>query len=249
MRRNAMQATIGQATTGQAATAWGWMRRQADIAGPTGYDGGRGSAAGVGGAIAVHALVIGLWLLIPKEMIDTILPRPFETYAVPQDKAPPPEPTEPVTEPTTRTRATQQTPTATDPVVTLPPGDPVITGTDSGGTGVETGPVIILPPADPPAAPVMVDAAIDPRALPMFQPDYPGAMIRQGMEGTVTVRVSISAEGRVTDIARIAASDESFWLATQRHALRQWRFRPATRDGVPVASTKQLTVRFTLTDR
>ena len=35
----------------------------------------------------------------------------------------------------------------------------------------------------------------------------------------------------------------------QRHALRKWRFRPATRDGVAVASTKVLTVRFTLNDR
>ena len=254
MRTNAMQATqgqpmIGQAATGRQGTAWRWMRRQADIAEPSGYGSGRGSPVGIGGAIVVHALVIGVWLLIPKEMIDTVLPRPFETYAVPQDKAPPPEPTEPVTEPASRTRASDPMPTATDPVVTVPMGDPVVTGTDSGGAGVEPGPDIILPPADPPRAAVLVDAAIDPRALPAFQPDYPGAMIRQGMEGTVTVRVSISAEGRVTDIARIAASDESFWIATQRHALRKWRFRAATRDGLAVASSKVLTVRFTLTDR
>ena len=65
----------------------------------------------------------------------------------------------------------------------------------------------------------------------------------------VTVRVTINAEGRVTDIARVSATDESFWLATQRHALRKWRFRPATRDGVPVETTKTMIVRFTLTDR
>lgn len=243
MRKNAMQATMGQA-----GAAWRWMRRQADIAEPSGYGGGRGSPVGIGGAIAVHALVIGLWLLIPKEMIETVLPRPFETYAVPQDKAPPPEPTEPVTEPTSLTRATDPLPTATDPVVTLPLGGPVLTGghDDELVLSPRFEPPVI---ADPPVAPVMVDAAIDPRALPAFQPDYPGAMIRQGMDGTVTVRVMISAEGRVTDIARIAASDESFWHATRRHALRAWRFRPATRDGVAVASSKLLTVRFTLTDR
>ncbi|MBJ7378170.1 energy transducer TonB, partial [Sphingobium sp.] len=71
----------------------------------------------------------------------------------------------------------------------------------------------------------------------------------QGLEGAVTVRVTISAEGRVTAIEKVSATDESFWAATQRHALRKWRFRPATRDGVAVVSTKILTVRFTLTER
>jgi protein TonB len=96
---------------------------------------------------------------------------------------------------------------------------------------------------------VVIDASIDPRARAAFQPDYPGTMIRQGVEGAVTVRMGIGADGRVTDIEKISATDESFWLATRRHALREWRFRPATRDGVPIASTRVLTVRFTLTDR
>ena len=39
---------------------------------PSGYRGGTGSSVGIGGAIAVHALVIGAWLLIPKEVIDTV---------------------------------------------------------------------------------------------------------------------------------------------------------------------------------
>jgi protein TonB len=94
----------------------------------------------------------------------------------------------------------------------------------------------------------MVDASIDPRVLAMFQPDYPGAMVRQGMEGKVTVRVTIGADGRVIDVERLSATDEAFWLATQRHALRKWRFRPATRDGVAVSSSKVLTVHFRLAD-
>ena len=125
---------------------------------------------------------------------------------------------------------------------------PDLVGSSSPGDGLIPMPPYI-PPPPPMPDPVLTEATIDPRALAAFQPDYPGAMIRQGQEGKVTVRVTISAEGRVTDIEKIAASDESFWLATQRHALRKWRFRPATRDGVAVAATKILTVRFTLTDR
>ena len=52
----------------------------------------------------------------------------------------------------------------------------------------------------------------------------------------------------MTGIERLSATDEAFWIATQRHALRKWRFRPATRDGVPTASSKLLTIHFRLTD-
>lgn len=48
-----------------------------------------------------------------------------------------------------------------------------------------------------------------------FHPHYPGAIIRQG---AVTVCVTLSPQGRVTDIENFSASDESFRLATQRHA-------------------------------
>ena len=223
---------------------------QAEVIRPSGYQGSRGSSFGIGGAIAVHALAVGVWLMIPQEMIDTVFtPPPLITTNVPLRDPPPPEQTEPTTTKRIPTRPTEQRPTTVDPIVPSSGGDSVLTGSTGSGEGIDPGPTIILPPADPPREPVTVDAAIDPRALSAFQPDYPGAMIRQGMEGSVTVQVTINAQGRVTDIARIAASDESFWRATERHALRKWRFRPATRDGVAVATTKILTVRFTLTDR
>jgi protein TonB len=217
---------------------------------PARYGAGRKSPLGLGGTVAVHGLLIGAFLLIPKEVIDVFTPSdPIETRNIFL-----PKPPEPVVEKKTdakvqtRPQPREQT-TVTDPLIDLPKGDPPLTGTEGSGTG--TGPVqpYIPPPPPPLANPVLTEPAIDPRALSAFQPDYPGAMIRQGQEGTVTVRVTISAEGRVTDIEKVSATDESFWSATQRHALRKWRFRPATRDGVAVASSKILTVRFTLTER
>ena len=82
-----MRLSIMQAAIGHRHIAGG-----GDKPAPSGYRGGTGSSVGIGGAIAVHALVIGAWLLIPKEVIDTVITRPFETYAVPEEKAPPPEP-------------------------------------------------------------------------------------------------------------------------------------------------------------
>lgn len=246
MRTNVIQSVAGQESAGLGSI--GRMLRNRTVASSDGYGRGRPSPVGIGGAIAVHALVIGAWLLMPKEIIETFTSHPFETYAVPEDKTPPPEATTEKADPVPM-RPTRQTPTVTDPVVIVPHADPVVTGEGGTGDAIDPIPTILTPPTDHPHQPTLTEAAIDPRALSAFQPDYPGAMIRQGMEGVVTVRVTISPEGRVTDIHRIAASDESFWLATQRHALRKWRFRAATRDGVAVSSSRILTVRFTLTDR
>ncbi|BBD99277.1 energy transducer TonB [Sphingobium amiense] len=212
------------------------------------YGAGRRSPLGLGGTVAVHALLVAGFLLLPKEVIDIVRPSPpISTYAVPEDP-PPPEnrPDKPVdAKMPVQPQPQPQRPTATDSEITLP-RDAGLTG---GGGDLSKPLPPYFPPPLPPADPVLTDAQIDPRALPAFQPDYPGAMIRQGLDGKVTVRVSIGADGRVTAIEKISASDDSFWETTQRHALRKWRFRPATRDGVPVASTKVLTVRFTLTDR
>lgn len=211
------------------------------------YGAGRKSPLGLGGTVAVHALVVGAFLLIPKEVIDIVRqPPPLVTKNIPLPPEPQPTPPQPL-DSKTSAQPRPERPTAPRPEVSMP-SDPPLTGTgDPIGSGPLTPPYI--PPPPPIPEPVLTEPQIDPRALPAFQPDYPGAMIRQQVEGKVTVRVSISAEGRVTAIEKVSATDESFWLATERHALRKWRFRAATRDGVPVPSTKVLTVRFTLTDR
>lgn len=218
------------------------------VSGVRGGYGAKRSPIGLTGTIAVHALVVGAFLLMPKETITTIFdPPPLITKNIPLKAPPPPQPEEqPTTNAKTPSKPIEVRPTAVDPVVPLT-WDPPISGWDKPGTAIDPGPTIILPPADLPRDPVLTDPIIDPRAQAGFQPDYPGTMIRQGVEGSVTVRVSIGPDGRVTAIERIAATDDSFWLATQRHAMKKWRFRPATRDGVPVASSKVLTVRFTLT--
>jgi protein TonB len=116
------------------------------------------------------------------------------------------------------------------------------------GTGSGTGPVVepVRPP-DPPTL-VLVQARPDPRYAGLFQPPYPPAMLRMQMEGSVTVRVTIAPDGRVTDVALVSAADPAFFEATRRQALARWRFTPATRDGQAISSEKLMTVRFNLTD-
>ena len=221
--------------------------RAASSEGFSGYSGGKRSPIGIGGAIAIHALVVGAYFLMPKEMIRTFDPPPFTTYDVPETSPPPPEKPKPETDSKIRPRASTQPTTVPDRVIDTPTGGFRATADDHPASDTGAGP--ITPPYIPPVPdPVLTEASIDPRALAAFQPDYPGAMIRQGMEGKVTVRVTIGPDGRVIDIERLSATDDAFWLATQRHALRKWRFRPATRDGVAIGSTRILTVHFRLAD-
>ena len=99
-------------------------------------------------------------------------------------------------------------------------------------------------PVDPPRQPALVKARPDPRYADAFRPAYPPAMRREGLEGTVTVRVTIDERGRVIAVTLVDATSPAFFEETQRQALRNWRFVPATRDGTPVRSEQTMTVRF-----
>jgi periplasmic protein TonB len=104
--------------------------------------------------------------------------------------------------------------------------------------------IISEPLPDVPAAPVRVEAQLDTRSE--LQPPYPASEERAGTEGSVTVRVTIGAAGRVKAIEKLSATSEAFFRATQRHAMRHWRFRPATLDGKPVESVKTMRLVFVL---
>ena len=68
--------------------------------------------------------------------------------------------------------------------------------------------------------------------------DYPAAAIRAGHEGTTRARFTVGANGRVIECV-VAESSGSAILdsATCQLITRRFRFRPAMRDGVPVAGT------------
>lgn len=103
----------------------------------------------------------------------------------------------------------------------------------------------IRPPIYPPE-PIFRQASIDPSAIARFQPDYPSAMVRAGIEGSVTVRVLIGTDGRVRAIELVNATNPAFFDVTRDHALRAWRFLPATSDGAAIENWRTMTVKFRL---
>ncbi len=77
-------------------------------------------------------------------------------------------------------------------------------------------------------------------------PTYPQTAIERRWEGTVLLRLRVTAEGHVGQIAILESSGYDVLDGAAVHAVRAWRFVPAIRDGRPVASSVRLPVRFEL---
>ena len=193
--------------------------------------------------IALHAAAFAGLVLVKTDIIRTSDPI-IDTYDVrippPPEETPPPRPQPPRQQSVLDApQRIVQTPTDQGPVVTeprvppLPPYSP---------PAQETVLADLTP--DLPRLPVRIEAQIDPRFAGELQPPYPAAEQASQRDGTVRVRVTIGADGRVKAIARLSATSDAFWRATERHALAHWRFRPATEDGRAVEATKVMNVIF-----
>lgn len=204
----------------------------------------RRSPVSLGAAFAIQGVILaGLLSMAPK--IASNPPKVFETVFFPEDRSVPPpvETQKPVVKPPISRIDTPQPiidPPAPDSFVlpTTPPA-PLPLGPIA-GTG--TSPVLPLDPPKP--DPIMVGAQPDPRFARDFQPDYPGQLVRMGVEGKVTVKILVGTDGRVKAVQQVFADDPAFFRATEQQALRRWRFKPATRDGVAIESWREMTVRF-----
>ena len=92
----------------------------------------------------------------------------------------------------------------------------------------------VLPPPDEP-----------PAALSMPRPRFPKQALRDGIRGSVVLRALITERGTV-EVVRILRSVPGLDAEAIRVVEAEWRFRPARRNGRPVASLSDLVVRFSL---
>ncbi|MDA5194756.1 energy transducer TonB [Govanella unica] len=81
------------------------------------------------------------------------------------------------------------------------------------------------------------------------QPEYPPSARRAGEEGTVILLLYVKEDGRIGE-AKVDKSSGFNRLdeAAQKEAERNWRFKPATKDGKPVAAWTKVAVTFRLTN-
>lgn len=200
----------------------------------------RHSGSGLAIVIGLHGAALAVALLMKSGVITTdTFDGIIDTYEVPVEMPP-----EEVLQLPEAPRVLPPPP-VTQSVIPLPPNRTIFVDV----------PVLLrgppLPPAHPIAEvapePVMVAARVHPSHRAALQPRYPSAPLRQELEGSCTIRVHIAANGRVIAAEPVRATHPAFCQATQRQALRRWRFEPATRDGVAVDSWQQHIVEFRIT--
>ena len=75
---------------------------------------------------------------------------------------------------------------------------------------------------------------------------YPAQAVADRLQGTVLLRFRITPEGRVAQLELLSSSGHPILDAAAVRAVRAWRFIPARRAGLPVATTVRLPVRFEL---
>ena len=78
------------------------------------------------------------------------------------------------------------------------------------------------------------------------RPAYPAMAKRLGWKGTVTLRVTVDPHGDPVDVIIAASSGRTILDQAAVNAVRQWRFRPATKAGRPIQDTVLVPVSFQL---
>jgi len=87
--------------------------------------------------------------------------------------------------------------------------------------------VPVAPPPEPPRAPVVPRVRTDAAYLHNPSPSYPMAARRRGDQGTVTVKVLVTAEGLPTNVSLEKTSGYAALDEAAVNAVRSWRFVPA----------------------
>jgi len=83
-----------------------------------------------------------------------------------------------------------------------------------------------------------------PQLTSLVKPEYPDIARRQGISGVVSLSVIIGANGRIKTVK--ALSGPELLRRPAMDAVKQWVYSPATVNGRPVDSEKQLDVTFSL---
>ena len=211
---------------------------------------GQFNPAGLTAAIAINAAVVGALIFSAPTIIKKAPREPLKMIDIVAPEPPPPEPVPQPPQPRAPTTPSERIETPVPPIALpnvsgfavadlppLPPAGPSL--------GTDPGPLIKADPLPPPL-PKLVDATFDPRYMRDVQPLYPAAERRAGREGRVTIRVLVGVDGRVKQAERVSATSDDFWQATLDRALSKWRFKPATRGGIPIEAWRTLSLTFVI---
>lgn len=87
-----------------------------------------------------------------------------------------------------------------------------------------------------------------PTVLARVAPLYPAHLKKDNVQGEVVVSFVVDRDGSVTDLQVFRSSDPRF-DASACEALKQWKFKAGTKDGVPVRVRLTMPIVFSLRDK
>lgn len=202
----------------------------------------------LGASLLISGGIISALVFISPDFVPHDPPPPLIAGTIEAEKFPPPP--KPEVKPETKTPRESKIVTP-DPVIRPLVVEPTVRGTPEISeapptplVGKPEGTALTVPVTEPAPPPALISARPDPRYAGDIQPPYPAARERAGDEGIVRVRIRIGADGRVKEVIQLDATHNDFWEATRRHVLAKWRFKPATRGGIPEESWKVMSLKF-----
>ena len=212
-------------------------------------------------AIIIVALIhIALgYLLITGLAVDAVKSVVERVTTIDVEEPPPPEPEdEPPPPPEDIPETAPPPPVAPPPPINIAPAPPPLRTTPT--IPPPAPPALRIPPPAPPAPPAPRPAppsqarGATPDGLGRWaariQGDYPSSALRREEQGTVTMRITIGANGRVeacsvTGSSGSSALDDAACRGMQRYA----RYNPALNAaGDPISDTTSQSIRYVLPD-
>jgi len=134
-------------------------------------------------------------------------------------------------------------PSITEKIKTEKPIAPIFTTDKSRGEKTIT----LRPPTDDPPTVRGINRALASVAGTHTAPPYPPVARRIGVEGKVTLRLTVSAEGKVTGAEIVSSSGrDDMDQSAQQWIMAHWAYKPALDNGVPTVSQTLATVVFSL---
>jgi protein TonB len=91
--------------------------------------------------------------------------------------------------------------------------------------------------------------AQEPEILKRSAPEYPDDAAAKGIEGAVDLSFMVSTAGEVRDVTVVHAEPSSIFNRAAIAAVRRWKYRPRTVNGVAVESRVELRMTFKLNGR
>ncbi|RMH91177.1 energy transducer TonB [Lysobacter pythonis] len=212
--------------------------------------------SGISAALAVHLVALGL-LAMPTRPAPAPAPTASPDERVPfvfhVALPPPPMVPTPIMEITRRPPSRTQPPTLITPP---PPSTLHVANLDMSSDApviADRGEAIPLPSAEPspplppgsgdgpPASGIALQYRLNP------PPAYPREALRDGLQGTVMLRVLVDEAGNPLEVSIERGSGHRLLdRAAREQVLKHWKFVPATKDGHPIRAIGHVPVDFVI---